>query len=452
VHRDIRVFSEPTKPVFSVSELNDLVQTVLEEEIGLISVRGEISNLATPSSGHIYFSLKDNKSQIRCAMFRNKPGAKGFRPENGLEVVAFGLTSVYTIRGDYQLIVDSLELSGDGLLRAKFEALQQKLEKAGLFDKDKKKPIPTWPKKIGIITSPSGAAIRDILTIIKRRCPTIPAIIYPCAVQGDLAAPEIARSILVANERNECDVLILGRGGGSLEDLWPFNEEVVAQSIFKSELPLVSGIGHEIDLTISDLVADLRAPTPSAAAELVTPDVEAASSQLKSFTKRLISSARLQISLNSQQASALSARIKHPKKDLEMRFQLTDDMLKQLIRKIEFYLQVRKLKYQHLTSRLRILSPRKQHLQTAERIAGLSDYLTNTIRIRVGEWVVKHHHLNSNLNNLGHERTLARGYSIVRDQSGKIITDSSRLTLKQTIRTTLHVGKVISTVKSTEPE
>ena len=231
-----------TKAVFSVSELNELVQTVLEEEIGLISVRGEISNLAAPSSGHIYFSLKDNKAQIRCAMFRNKPGAKGFKPENGLEVVAFGLTSVYTIRGDYQLIVDSLELSGDGVLRAKFEALKQKLEKEGIFKEDRKKLIPTWPRKIGIITSPSGAAVRDILTVIKRRCPTIPAVIYPCAVQGEHAASEIAQSILVANERNECDVIILGRGGGSLEDLWPFNEEVVAQSIFKSEIPVVSGV------------------------------------------------------------------------------------------------------------------------------------------------------------------------------------------------------------------
>ena len=199
-------------------------------------------------------------------------------------------------------------------------------------------------------------------------------------------------------------------------------------------------------------MADLRAPTPSAAAELVTPDMEATGRQVKSFTKRLISAARLQISLNSEQTSALSARIKHPKKDLEMRFQLTDEMLRQLIHKIEFYFQVRNLRYRHLLSRFRQLAPKKQHIQTSEHVTGLRNHLTNTIWNRYKEWVLKHYHLNSNLNNLGHERTLARGYSITRDQTGRIIKDSSHLTLNQNIKTTLHSGKLISSIKSFEPD
>ena len=197
--------------ILSVSELNQVTQSLVEREIGIVRVRGEISNLATPASGHIYFSLKDEKSQLRCAMFRNKPGAKGFIPKNGIEVIAHGLASVYPIRGDYQLIVETMKLSGDGILRAEFEVLKKKLKEAEFFDQTKKKPIPKWPNKIGIITSPTGAAIRDILTVMKRRCPSITAIIYPCKVQGENAASEIASSIFTANQRKECDVLIVSR-------------------------------------------------------------------------------------------------------------------------------------------------------------------------------------------------------------------------------------------------
>jgi exodeoxyribonuclease VII large subunit len=257
---------------YTVSQLNREVRQLLGDHFFAIRIEGEISNLSQPASGHLYFSLKDDRAQIRCALFRHKQRHLGFKPENGQHVIATAQVSLYEPRGDYQLIVEQLEEAGSGALQRAFEQLKQKLSAEGLFDTNRKQALPTLPHCIGVITSASGAAIKDILTVLKRRFPAIPVIIYPTAVQGDNAQQEIVRAIQQANQQALADVLILGRGGGSLEDLWSFNEEMVARAIADSTIPIISAVGHETDFTIADFVADLRAPTPSAAAEHAVPN------------------------------------------------------------------------------------------------------------------------------------------------------------------------------------
>ncbi len=258
----------------SVSQLNREVKALLENGLARLWVEGEISNLVRPASGHLYFRLKDESAQIAAAFFRNRQRGPTIGLKNGDHVLAFGQVSLYEARGDYQLIVEQIEPAGEVVLKRRYDALKRKLAEEGLFDEDRKQAIPELPRRIGVITSPSGAAIRDILTILGRRFPAVPVVIYPSAVQGDAAAPELNAALQTAVRRDECDVIILTRGGGSLEDLWAFNDEQLARSIAASPIPVVSAVGHEIDFTIADFVSDVRAPTPSGAAELVVPDRE----------------------------------------------------------------------------------------------------------------------------------------------------------------------------------
>jgi exodeoxyribonuclease VII large subunit len=258
----------------SVSQLNRQVKALLETGLTRLWVEGEISNLVRPASGHLYFRLKDESAQIAAAFFRNRQRGPTIGFKNGDHVLAYGQVSLYEARGDYQLIVEQIEAAGEGVLKRRYEALKRKLADEGLFDEDRKQAIPELPGRIGVITSPSGAAIRDILTILGRRFPAVPVIVYPSAVQGDAAAPELVGALQTAIRRAECDVIILTRGGGSLEDLWAFNDEQLARAIADAPIPVVSAVGHEIDFTIADFVADVRAPTPSGAAELVVPDRE----------------------------------------------------------------------------------------------------------------------------------------------------------------------------------
>jgi exodeoxyribonuclease VII large subunit len=259
--------------IFSVSRLNREARFILEGSFPLVWIEGEISNFAAPQSGHWYFSLKDATAQVRCAMFRLSNRSINFKPKDGMHVMLKARVSLYEGRGEFQLLAEHMEEIGVGKLRAAFEALKKKLQAEGLFASERKKSLPRLPACIGVVTSPTGAAIRDILSVLERRFPALPVIIYPTPVQGESAAPNIVNAIRTANQRKECDVLIISRGGGSIEDLWSFNEESVARAIFDSEIPTISGVGHEIDFTIADFVADHRAPTPSAAAELVVPDV-----------------------------------------------------------------------------------------------------------------------------------------------------------------------------------
>ncbi len=348
-----------TEAIYTVSQLNREARILLETQFPSLWVEGEISNFVAPGSGHWYFSLKDSNAQIRCACFKPFNKFIKFLPKDGTQVVVKGRISLYEGRGDFQLIVETLEEAGLGKLQRAFEELKQKLAKMGLFDAAHKKALPAFPKCIGVITSPTGAAIRDILNILKRRFPAVPVIIYPTLVQGETAAPTIVQSIETANKRKECDVLLLARGGGSLEDLWPFNEEMVAYAIHKSAIPLVTGIGHEIDFTIADFVADLRAPTPSAAAELVTPDKTELLNRLKHQRQRLMQLFKQQLQHLKQNLTWITKHLQqqHPKTRLREKAQLLDLMQMEITRCYYLVFNRNQNKLGELAAKLDALSP-----------------------------------------------------------------------------------------------
>ncbi len=323
-----------TEEIYSVSQLNRDVRLLLENGFPSIWVEGEISNLAMPSSGHWYFGLKDADAQVKCAMFKPHNRKLSFTLRDGMHVFLKARVSLYEGRGDFQLIVEHLEEAGEGKLRQAFEALKKRLAEAGLFAEARKKPLPVFPTCIGVVTSPTGAAIRDILSVLKRRYPSAAVIIYPTLVQGDTAAPAIVKAIAAANARKECDVLIIARGGGSLEDLWPFNDENVAYAISKSQLPTISGVGHEIDFTIADFVADLRAPTPSVAAEIATPDRAELLEMLAQQSMQLIRVMRHKLKNWQQHISWVEKHLQqqHPKRKLAEQVQKLDFYEATLIR------------------------------------------------------------------------------------------------------------------------
>lgn len=345
------------QPIFTVSELNNAVRGLLENEFALIHVQGEISNFIRPASGHWYFTLKDAQAQIRCAMFRGANAMLRFKPEDGMQVTAHAKVSLYAPRGDYQLIVEFLEATGDGLLLQQFERLKKKLEQEGLFQLDHKKSLPEVPRAIGVVTSSTGAAIRDIIKVLHRRCPYIPIIIYPTLVQGDKAAATISAMIEIANQRAECDVLIVGRGGGSLEDLWPFNEEVVARAIYNSAIPIISAVGHETDVTIADFVADVRAPTPSAAAEIASPDSREFHTRLATNVETLIYHWESLLEAKQQQLEYLSKRLRHPRDKLQEQSQQLDYLWQSLIKAQEKCFNQKQRYLAELSRTLNAVSP-----------------------------------------------------------------------------------------------
>jgi len=298
--------------LLTVSALNQAAKFALEDSLGSVWVTGEVSNFVEASSGHCYFSLKDEKAQVRCAFFRGAYSRLGFALKSGMHINVKGNVSLYAPRGDYQLIVTSAEDAGVGALQKAFLELKAKLEKEGLFDKKYKQALPAWPKRIGVITSDTGAAIKDVLYVMQKRMPSIPIILYPTLVQGKTAHHDIVRAIQLANTQGVCDVLLLVRGGGSLEDLWSFNEEEVARAIFASNIPLVSGVGHEVDFTIADFTADLRAATPSAAAAAVSPDCAEISVQVAHLAEQLEAAMQRKLSSLEQLIYHLSKRLRSP--------------------------------------------------------------------------------------------------------------------------------------------
>jgi exodeoxyribonuclease VII large subunit len=326
--------------VYTVSRLNRETRFLLNDCFGSIWIEGEISNLSAPSSGHVYFSLKDTEAQIRCAMFRAQSRSLDFKPENGDYVLIKAQVSLYEPRGDFQLIVEYMEEAGDGLLLRAFEALKQRLAAEGLFDARHKKPIPKLPQCIGVITSPTGAAVHDVLTVLRRRYPSVPVIIFPVKVQGTEAKFEVAKALVKADQLNSCDILLLVRGGGSLEDLWAFNEEIVARAIFECKTPVVTGIGHEIDTTIADFVADLRAPTPSAAAEAVTPDSTALLARFERIDQQLRLRIKSILERDRNTLLVLGKRLQqeHPSKRLQTQSQRLDQLELRLKRAIRISL------------------------------------------------------------------------------------------------------------------
>lgn len=440
------------RDIYSVSQLNERARAVLEHGLGFVWVEGEMSNLARPASGHIYFSLKDDTAQVRCAMFRNRVIGLRARPENGLHVQVYGRVSLYPARGDYQLIVETLEVAGDGLLSARFEALKRKLDAEGLFATEHKRPLPAWPRAIGVVTSPSGAAVRDIINVLARRCPGIPLIVYPTAVQGEAAAPSIVRAIERASARGECDVLIVGRGGGSLEDLWAFNEEQVARAIRASTVPVVSAVGHEVDFTIADLAADLRAPTPSAAAELVSPDVGAARRRVAELTRRLHAGQVRALAARQRDVRQLAARLVSPRRRLELAFQRVDELAQRLGQAVGVGLRLRRGRLDGLRTRVAACTPAThlrsearelEHLRGRLRAAG-----REALRVR-REALAQQAGL---LRALGPGATLERGYAIVSNGAGEIVRDSACLRPGEIVATRLARGGFSATVRAVANE
>jgi len=400
--------------VYTVSELNQDVRTLLERGFPQLWLEGEISNFACPSSGHWYFTLKDARAQVRCAMFKNKNRLAGFVPKQGDKVLIKARISLYEARGEYQILADSMEPAGSGALQRQFEALKKKLQKDGLFDPAVKKTLPQVPRQIGIITSPTGAAIRDIISVLKRRFPAIPVLVSAVTVQGNSAAREIADAIRTMDKSGLCDVIILARGGGSLEDLWSFNEELVANAVFRCDTPIISGIGHEIDFTIADFVADVRAPTPSAAAELVVPDARDIIASLEKFRHHISRLMTNKLAEEKRQFTRLSRRLKHPARQLSELSQQLDELELRLTTALKHRLNYKKSDFQQFKTRLIQHNPAGKVGEYQQKLDFLKKALYRNSRYTLEN---KSRQLQATANALhmvSPLATLDRGYAIVR--------------------------------------
>ena len=434
--------------IYSVSQLNQSVRLMLENQLGAVWLTGEISNFSQPVSGHWYLSLKDENAQVRCAMFRMKNLRVSFRPTNGMQVLVRANVSLYEPRGDYQLIIESMHLAGEGLLMQQFEALKLKLAAEGLFAQHLKKNLPHFSKAVGIITSKTGAALQDILHILQRRDPSLKIIIYPTAVQGKDAATEIAQMIELANQRQEVDVLIVGRGGGSLEDLWCFNEEMVARAIFHSHLPVISAVGHETDVTIADFVADLRAPTPSAAAELVSRNQTELLQQLQYRRQRLEIALDRLFAEKQQKLKHLSLRLhnQHPQAQLRIQQQLITQLSHRLQQSLRHRWQKKAENLTALSMRL-YKNPLPLRLQQYEQqLEQLKVRLNSHMNLMLSLQQKQLAHLCGKLDSLSPLKVLARGYSITQNQQNFTIRSIKDVNVGEQIKTRLTDGNIISQV------
>jgi exodeoxyribonuclease VII large subunit len=439
--------------ILTVTQLNRATSQLLGEHFLSVFVEGEISNLSMPSSGHLYFSLKDANAQVRCAMFKTQQRRLAFKLENGKQVVVKAQVSLYEPRGDFQLIVEHVEEAGDGALRRAFDALKLKLSEEGLFDAAKKQRLPALPKAIGVITSPSGAAIRDILTVLKRRFAAVPVIIYPVAVQGDNAKHEIVKAIATANAQRQCDVIILGRGGGSLEDLWAFNEEMVARAIFASEIPVISAVGHETDVTIADFVADLRAATPSAAAEHATPDQQEWLSRFVHLETRLQQHLQRKLSQKQQTLDWLSKRLQqqHPGQKLARNAQRIDELELRLNQAMQTRIRHNKSLVEATIAKLWQYNPAVTITNYKQKHDYLSKRLITATRHKLQQLNQRLLNYSQTLHAVSPLATLNRGYSLAFLQSsGQIIRSSEQLSPGDMVETRLAEGRFTSQIKAIE--
>jgi exodeoxyribonuclease VII large subunit len=415
----------PTEAAITVSQLNRRAKTLLEKGLARLWVEGEISNMARPASGHIYFSLKDEKAQVRAAWFRQRQRGPAHGFKDGDKVLAYGRVSLYEPRGDYQLIVEQLEPAGEGVLKRRFDALKKKLLAEGLFDEDRKRALPAVPGRVGVITSPTGAAIRDIITVLGRRFPGVPVVVYPTAVQGEAAPGELLAALQTAVRRDECDVLIIGRGGGSLEDLWAFNDETLARAIADCPIPVVSAVGHEVDFTIADFVADVRAPTPSGAAEIVVPDQHDWLRRINALAARIARVGERAVEDRAQQVDWLSAR-------------MVNGLRRQLLS--------RRHDVQALRSELLQLSPAVSVQRSIGRLAALRQRLAGGVHESVSELNHRVALLGRALHSVSPLATLERGYAIVLDDKGKAMTDAAGVQEGDEIRARLSKGELLANV------
>lgn len=432
--------------VLSVSQLNRQSKELLETYLHNVQVTGEISNLSRPASGHWYFTLKDQRAQVRCAMFKSRTQYLKFIPKEGEQVLINASVGLYEARGDYQLIVNGMQSAGEGALKLAFEQLKSRLHQEGLFNPEHKKSLSKHPKHLGVITSPTGAAIKDITSVLKRRFPNLPISIYPTQVQGAAAAGQIAQAIERANRDRICDVLIVGRGGGSLEDLWPFNEEIVARSIFNSQIPIISAVGHEVDVSISDYVADLRAATPSAAAEIVSPDRFEWLGRFEQLERSIIRITQNRIAQQRFQLLQLVKRLRHPKDKLQENMQRLDMASMRLNNSIKQQLTKHNQELVQVTHRLQRQKPDKQLAVMQQNVDQLQQRMQHAIEFQLQALKNKLGRSAEVLNAVSPLSTLSRGYSIASNASGKAILDSNQVKAGETIYTQLHKGKLTCTV------
>ena len=413
----------------TVSQLNRQAKTLLEQGLGRLWVEGEISNIARPASGHVYFTLKDPGAQVRAAFFRQRQRGPVLNFKDGDQVLAYGRVSLYEARGDYQLIVEQIEFAGEGALKRQFEVLKKKLGAEGLFDEERKRELPAMPQRIGIITSPSGAAVRDIISVLARRFPSIPVVIYPAAVQGESAPAELVAALATAVQRDECDVLLIARGGGSLEDLMAFNDEELARAIADCAIPIVSAVGHEVDFTIADFVADVRAPTPSVAAEVVVPDRGDWLRAIDSLATRIIRLGRRSLEDLGQSLDWLSRRLVQtsPSASLERSSE-----------------RLHNLQYRLSASAQRSLE------RTNGKVHDLQLRLTNSAQRSLADVTHRLQLAARGLNSVSPLATLERGYASVEEAaSGKVLLRSTDVSAGDDIRARLSDGELIATVKKT---
>jgi exodeoxyribonuclease VII large subunit len=440
--------ADSPQDVYTVSRLNREARELLEGGFPLLWVEGEVSNLSRPASGHWYFTLKDEGAQVRCAMFRGRNREVAFVPRDGLHILLRAEVSLFEARGDFQLIAHHLEEAGDGALRRAFDLLKQRLALEGLFDTAHKKPLPALPRRIGVITSPTGAALRDILSVLRRRFPAIPVLVYPVPVQGPEAAPRIAHALDLASQRRDCDVLILARGGGSLEDLWAFSEELVARAIHRCRIPVVTGVGHEIDFTIADFVADLRAPTPSGAAERVSPDQGAWQQRLERIRARLASLVSRHLARAQERLLWVEKRLLHPGRRLSAIAQRLDELEQRLGRAQQMLLRHKSAQLAQWQAHLqkhnpagRIGSLRARQEQLALRLRGA---LRASLENRQGRLA----NLTRALEAVSPLSTLARGYAIVtQPPDGAIVRRARDVAPGSQIQARLAEGRLLCDVR-----
>ncbi len=442
--------TDPASSAITVTQLNRRVKTLIEQGIARLWIEGEISNLSRPGSGHIYLTLKDDNAQVSAAWFRQRQRGPAIGFKNGDRVLACGRVSIYEARGNYQLIIEQMEPAGEGVLKRRFDALKLKLATEGLFDEERKQSLPGLPRGIGVITSPSGAAIRDIVSVLRRRFPAIPVIIYPAAVQGDAAPGELINALQTAVERNECDVLIIGRGGGSLEDLWAFNDEQLAREIADCPLPIISAVGHEVDFTIADFVADVRAPTPSGAAEIAVPEQQEWLRRLDGLATRIARVGQRALDDRAQKLDWLGRRLLANSPAATLRRQ-SDNLREHSGRLFAAMLQqllLHKSNLQQSSASLMQQSPALSVQRSITRLTGLQQRLATSTDNSLANSRHKIALLGRALNAVSPLATLDRGYAIIRNaESGEVLTDAHDAQPGQDVRARLAQGELIATVK-----
>ena len=436
----------------SVSELNRRAKQLLETNLPLIWVEGEISNMARPSSGHWYFTLKDERAQVRCAMFRGRNQQVCFEPQQGQQVLLRARVSLYEPRGDYQLIAEHMEEAGFGALQRAFEELKQRLAVEGFFDQSRKRSIPELPRHIGVISSPSGAALRDVLHVLRRRFPAAAVTLIPVPVQGKDAAPAIIAALALAQRARLFDVLILARGGGSLEDLWCFNDEALARAIAACELPIVTGVGHEVDVTIADFVADLRAPTPSAAAELVVPDAQEWLARFRTQAQRLALAMNQQLQTHTNHLEQLRKRLHHPGERLQQQSQRLDGLEMRLKRALETQLRHKSQRLNQLVLRQRAQRPEPILRQKAAELDKLKRELRRQVHWQLDTKRQRLQEASRMLDSVSPLGVLDRGYALVTDARGQVVKRSKQVQPGDRLNTRLAKGEIVSRVEICKPD